>query len=87
MRMRVWVGGLCCFLLCFVLRVLFSNAYRSSRCACVFELVGYVVSCCVLCCVSCFRMHIGPLDAHACMSWWVMLFLVFCAACLVPECI
>jgi hypothetical protein len=33
-------------------------------------------------------MHIGPLDAHACLSWWVMLFLVvFCAACLVLECI
>jgi hypothetical protein len=86
MRICVWVGGLCSLLLCVVLLVLFSNAYKSSRCACVFELVGCVLSCCVLCCMSCSRMHMSPLDAHACLSWWVVFSLVVCcAACLVLE--
>jgi hypothetical protein len=67
MRICVSVGGLCSLLLCLVLHVLFSNTYRSSRCACVFELVGCGLSCCLLCCVSCFRMHINPLDVHMCL--------------------
>jgi pheromone shutdown protein TraB len=54
------------------------NIYRSSRCACVFGLVGYVLSCCVLSCVS-----QGTLDAHMCLGWWVMFSpVVCCAACL-----
>jgi hypothetical protein len=57
------------------------------RCAYVLELVGCVLSCCVLCCVSCSGMHVSPLDAHACLSWWVVFSLVVCcAACLVLEC-
>jgi hypothetical protein len=31
--------------------------------------------------------YVSPLDAHACLSWWVVLSLVVCcAACLVLEC-
>jgi uncharacterized membrane protein len=48
MRMCVWVGGVCSVLLFCVLLVLFSNSNKSSRCACVFELVGCVLSCCVV---------------------------------------
>jgi hypothetical protein len=52
----------------------------------VFELVGCVLSCSVLCCVSCSRMHVGPLNAHACLSWWVVFSpVVCCVACLVRE--
>jgi hypothetical protein len=52
MRMRVCVGGICSLLFCVVLRVLFSNVKRYSRCACVFVLVGCVLSCsCVVLCV------------------------------------
>jgi hypothetical protein len=39
--------GNCCLLLLLMLLI-----YMSPRCACVFELVGYVLSCCVLFCVS-----------------------------------
>jgi hypothetical protein len=73
----VCVGGLCSLLLCVVLHVLFSNAN-----ACVFELVGCVLSCCVSCKVFCFRMQ-----ALVCLSWWVVFSPVVCRAkCFVFEC-
>jgi hypothetical protein len=75
--------GNCSFLLLLMLLI-----YQFPRCACVFDLVGCVLSFCVLCCVSCSRMHTGTLDAHACLCWWVVFSLfVCCAACLVLECI
>jgi hypothetical protein len=30
-------------------------------------------------------LYIGPLDAHMCLSWWVVSCFVFCAACLVLQ--
>jgi hypothetical protein len=70
MLMHVRGDGLCTFLLCYVAN---TNAHACSRwwavflfvvlccqhtCACVFEVVGCVPSCCVvLCCVSCFQMR------------------------------
>jgi hypothetical protein len=73
---------LCYLLLCDVLRVLFSNACKSSRCAYVCAL-----SCCVLCCVFCSRMNVSPLDADMCLCWWVVFSsVVCCAACLVLTC-
>jgi hypothetical protein len=76
-RLCVCVGGLCSLLLRVVLRVLFSNAS-----ACVFVLVGCILSCFVLCCVSCSRMQ-----ALVCLCWWVVFSPVLCcAACLVLEC-
>jgi hypothetical protein len=112
MRMRVWVGGLCSVLLCGVPRspldahvclswwVVFFPvvwcAAKSHRCAYVFELVGCVLSCCVLCrevpsmriCVwvggLCSLLLCGvprsPLDAHVCLGWWVVFSPVVCYA-------
>jgi hypothetical protein len=37
---------------------LMSLIYKSLRCACVFDLVGCILPCCVLCWMSCFRMHL-----------------------------
>jgi hypothetical protein len=71
MRMCVWVGGLCFLFFCIVPCVSFSNAYKPSRCARVFEMVDCAVSC-VLCCVLCSRMHLSPPDVHMCLRWWIV---------------
>jgi hypothetical protein len=69
-------------------------AAKSPRCACVVELMGCVLPCCVLCCeVPSMHMCVrvgglcslllrvvlsSHLDGHPCLSWWVVLSSLMC---------